>query len=145
MYKHILVPTDGSKVSLKAAREAAKLARASKAKITTLYVIEPFMPQPSAEGYIPDLGELESRYTEATRKIADQALSAVEAAAKLKCEKVSLTSYRPWNGIIDTARKRKCDLIVMGSHGRSGLQKLFLGSETSKVLTHSKTPVLVCR
>ena len=148
MYKHILVPTDGSTLSLKAAREAAKLAKSLKAKITAVYVIQPFMPPASGEGFIPRLDELAQRYAKATREIAARALGKVEAAAartKVKCDKVFLASDRPWDGIIKTARAKKCDLIVMASHGRGGLAGVVLGSETHKVLTHSKTPVLVCR
>ena len=66
-------------------------------------------------------------------------------AEKVRCETLFVTNDQPWNAIVRTARSKKCDLIVMASHGRRGLAGLLLGSETTKVLTHSKTPVLVCR
>ena len=148
MYKHILVPIDGSKLALKAAKEAAALAKNLKARITALYVIAPFMPRAS-DGYIsPFNGALARRYKEATQKVAAQALEKVGKAAagvKVRCDQVAVTNDQPWAGIVKAARDRKCDVIVMGSHGRGGLASLLLGSETQKVLAHSKTPVLVCR
>ena len=148
MYKHILVPTDGSPLSLKAAREAAALARAVKARVTALYVIAPYMPPVMGDGYIPPTnGTMARRYREAAEKTAGKALDKVEkaAGARVRCEKVFVTNDQPWAGIIRAARDRKCDVIVMGSRGRGGLAGLLLGSETTKVLSHSKTPVLVCR
>lgn len=147
MYKHILVPTDGSKLSLKAAKQAARLAKTFKAKITAVHVIAPYMPRSGAEGYY-NLRDLSERYRKTSEANATEALDKVEAAAtstQVRCDKVFLTNDRPWDAIIKTARAKKCDLIVMASHGRSGLAGLLLGSETHKVLTHSKTPVLVCR
>ena len=149
MYKHILVPTDGSALSLKAAREAAKLARRVKARITALYVIAPFEPpRPISDEYVLGFGRLAESYATASAALAREALDKVRtvaARAKVKCDQVALTYHRPWDGIIRTARAKKFDLIVMASHGRSGLEGLLLGSETHKVLVHSKTPVLVCR
>ena len=148
MYKHILIPTDGSALSLKAAREAGKLAGAGKAKVTALYVVAPYMPPVMGDGYIPPPdGEMARRYRESAAKVASKALDklATAAGAKMRCEKVVVVNDQPWAGIIKAARDRKCDVIVMGSRGRGGLAGLFLGSETTKVLSHSKTPVLVCR
>ena len=149
MYKHILVPTDGSKLSLKAAKEAGALARVLKAKITALYVMPPYAPRVVGDGYVPAVdGYAAQQYKKAVEEAAAKALKKVEAIlakAKLRCQKVQITDDEPWEGIIRTARSRKCDLIVMSSHGRGGLAGLLLGSETQKVLTHSKTPVLVCR
>jgi nucleotide-binding universal stress UspA family protein len=148
-YKHILVPTDGSKLSLKAAKEAAVLAKRLKAKITALYVSPPWLPPASDESSLMyNTAHGRRAYREATEKNADKALSRVAASAKagkVACEKLHITDSQPWEGIIRTARAKKCDLIVMASHGRRGLAGLLLGSETQKVLTHSKTPVLVCR
>lgn len=149
MYKHILVPTDGSALSLKAAKQAAKLAKNLKARITALYVIAPFPADVVGEGYVlPRSAAAERLYRLATEKIAGQALKKVQAAAagaKVRCEAVFVTDDAPWSGIIKAARGRKCDVIVMGSRGRGGLAGALLGSETHRVLTHSKTPVLVCR
>jgi nucleotide-binding universal stress UspA family protein len=149
MYKHILVPTDGSALSLKAAKEAAKLAKNLKAKITALYVIEPYMPpSPGESALLTNQTEAQEQYAKAMKKHAGEALAKVEAAAaaaKVSCDKLSITDFQPWDGIIKAARSKKCDLIVMATHGRRGLASLILGSQTNKVLTHSKTPVLVCR
>ena len=146
MYKHILVPTDGSPLSLKAAKAAAKLAGAPKARITAIYVIAPFSPPMSSEGFIFHVAHSVREYEQGMRKIADQALAKVVAAAgRVKCDTTSVTASDPWRAIVDTARAKRCDLIVMSSHGRRGLTGLLIGSETAKVLTHSKTPVLVCR
>ena len=149
MYRHILVPTDGSALSLKAAREAARLAKDHKAKITAFYAIEPYAPPPNGEAAIlyPEIFS-EAEYRKHTTKAAGAALRKVEAeaqAAGVKTQARFVTASAPWKAIIDEARAGKCDLIVMASHGRGGFASLLLGSETLKVLTHSKTPVLVCR
>jgi nucleotide-binding universal stress UspA family protein len=146
MYKHILVPTDGSPLSLKAARTAARLAAPLKAKITTVYVSPPYPPPISAEGIVYHQSYSEAEYARDIRKVAKRATGKVEAAAgKVACVGISAVGEHPWKAIIEVARSKKCDLIVMASHGRRGLAGLLLGSETQKVLTHSKTPVLVCR
>jgi len=149
MYKHLLVPTDGSPLSLKAAKAAAALAKALKADLTAVYITPRWMPPVGSEGSMPShLGELESDYRAARKKEAAKALErvgAVAAEARVECEQLHVTSEEPWDGIIRTATRRKCDLIVMASHGRRGLAGLLIGSETHKVLTHSKIPVLVCR
>ena len=150
MYKHILVPTDGSPLSAKALRAAADLARGIKAKVTALHVIPEYMPPMASEAavvytaadYSP---EAYRKATEAeARKLLSKASSAIEAR-KVRCETAFVTSAAPWSAIVKTAKSKKCDLIVMASHGRRGLAGVLLGSETTKVLTHSKTPVLVCR
>ena len=148
MYKHILVPTDGSRLSVKAVKAAVQLAKTLGAKVTGLYVIPPYVPPMYGEAvvYVPEVSP--KRYKELSEKEAKKALAAVEIEAQtaaVPCKVVSLTADQAWQGIIRTARAKKCDLIVMASHGRRGLTGLLLGSETTKVLTHSKTPVLVCR
>ena len=147
MYKHILVPTDGSKLSAKAIRAAARLAKICEARITGIYVIAPDLPPVYTEGAM--YGGLSARnYKEIKEKEAKKALAVVDIEAQtsgLQASTMSLTADQPWKAIIGAARSRKCDLIVMASHGRRGLSGLLLGSETAKVLTHSKTPVLVCR
>ena len=146
MYKHILVPTDGTALSLKAARAAARLAARLKARITTVYVIPPFPAPASADGMVYQMGYLAADYERDMRKLAKKATGKVEAQARgVACDKVSVFQQHPWKAIIGVARSKKCDLIVMASHGRGGIAGLLLGSETQKVLTHSKTPVLVCR
>ena len=149
MYKHILVPTDGTALSLKAAREAAALASRLKARVTAVHVIRPYMPPMPTDGMVPYAEMLSPEaYRKATEKQAGVALGKVAkviAAQKVACDTLFLTHDRAWQGIIKAAAAKKCDLIVMASHGRSGLAGVLLGSETTKVLTHSKTPVLVCR
>jgi len=149
MYRHILVPTDGSALSLKAAKEAAQLAKSHKARVTAFYAIPPYATPPYGESLIvaPELFS-EGEYRKQTEKHAKAALAKVEAEVRkegITCDAEFVTSDAPWKGIIDAAKAKKCDLIVMASHGRRGLEGLLLGSETLKVLTHSKTPVLVCR
>ena len=149
LYKHILVPTDGSTLSLKAARTATRLAARLGAKIAAVYVIAPYTPPMGVDGfiYIPEAMSPQ-RYDQAMKAHADKALSkvvAIAARAHVSCAKLAVGDARPWKGIVDTARAKNCDLIVMASHGRGGLSGVLLGSETTKVLTHSKTPVLVCR
>ncbi|HEY5637983.1 MAG TPA: universal stress protein [Burkholderiales bacterium] len=148
MYKHILVPTDGSKLSIKAIRTAAKLAKALNAKLTGVYVVPPYVPPMYGEAavYVPSMSP--KRYKELTEKEAKKALAVVEveaSTAKIACNTTWLTQDAPWEGVVKTAKSKGCDLIVMASHGRRGLAGLLLGSETTKVLTHSKVPVLVCR
>jgi nucleotide-binding universal stress UspA family protein len=148
-HKHILVPTDGSKLSLKAAKEAAALAQDLKARITAVYVIPPWSPPMQDESSIMYSAAYDERaYRKATEahagKILDKVV-ATAAAAKVRCDKVFVSNGSAWEGIITAARKAKCDLIVMASHGRGGLAGVLLGSETQKVLTHASLPVLVCR
>jgi nucleotide-binding universal stress UspA family protein len=146
---HILVPTDGSELSLVAATQAAGLARDLEAKITAVYVMAPWMPRMPSEGAtLVSQTQPQKDFVELSRRQAEEALAKVSAAAarqNVACEALSVTNDQPWVGIIEAAATGKCDLIVMASHGRRGLEALVLGSETNKVLTHSKTPVLVCR
>jgi nucleotide-binding universal stress UspA family protein len=148
MYKHILLATDGSRLAAKAVKQALGLARATNAKITALHV-SPEFQMVIDEGYVlPNVGALRKRFEEETarhaRKIVD-AVKAAAAAAGLKCDAATAVNSRPYEAILQRAVKGKCDLIVMASHGRTGLAGLLLGSETAKVLTHSKIPVLVVR
>ena len=149
MYKHILVPTDGSPLSNKAVKAATELARTINAKVTALNVMPRFTPpmmEEAAVAYTSVYTEAEFRKSteKSAAKVLAKARTAVEAG-KVKCDTVAVTGATPWETIIETAKGKKCDLIVMASHGRRGLAGVLLGSETSKVLTHSKTPVLVCR
>ena len=149
MYRHILVPTDGSSLSLKAAKTAAHLAKELRAKITAVYVIAPYTPPNTGDGIVlyPEAFSPE-RYKAEAEKVATRALEKVKAeaeSAQVDCDTRFVTKTHPWQAIIDTAKGAHCDLIVMASHGRKGLEGLLMGSETTKVLTHSTTPVLVCR
>lgn len=147
MYKHILVPTDGSELSKHAARKAAEFARSLDAKLTFLYV-QPDFPRPIVgEGALiaPEGREefMRGTETQAARILGD----AVAIAKELGVNASSHTEVNdsPHEVIIRNAEFYDCDLIFMASHGRRGLAGLLLGSETHKVLTHCKIPVLVYR
>jgi len=148
MYKHILVATDGSKLSAKAVKTAAQLARVCEAKLAGLYVIPRYTPPVYSEGAMLDVAVSSRRYQELTERAAKKALALVEIESQTAGVSSStgfVTGDQPWQAIIRAARAKRCDAIVMASHGRRGLAGLLLGSETAKVLTHSKIPVLVCR
>ena len=146
MYRHILVATNGSPLSMKAVRNAVKLAASLGARLTAVYVMPPFVPPTAYEAVAFHIAYTVDRYEKSTRKAADGILGrAVAAAGKLKCGTAVVADVDPWKGILDTARARKCDLVVMASHGRRGLAAVLLGSETQKVLAHAKLPVLVVR
>jgi len=147
MFKHILVPTDGSQFSQDAARQAVSFAKETGARVTAFYA----KPPPPIPYYGEGIGynfEMPAKYNELTEKQAQEVLGFVETLcqqAGVSCEKLELTSDIPYEAIIEAATKSQCDLIFMASHGRRGISALLLGSETSKVLTHSKIPVLVYR
>jgi len=148
MYKHILVPTDGSRLAEKGVKSGVRLAKALSARITGVFVIAPYMPPiyGDAAVYIPGIGRQD--YEKLMKKEARKALEFIEREAKtagVRCVTQTVTESQPWKGILRAARLRKCDVIAMASHGRGGLGALLLGSETSNVLTHSKIPVLVAR
>ena len=145
MYKHILVPTDGSDLSDRAVAEAIAFARSLGARITALTVSPPF----HLTGYDPFLvtvtpTQYERAHESRAREILGDA-RAKAAAAGVPCEVVSMVSDAPWQAIIETAQRQGCDLVFMASHGRRGVAGMLLGSETQRVLTHCKVPVLVYR
>jgi len=147
MFKHILVPTDGSKLSVKTVKQAVKLAKAVGARITGFYATPEFGSTYYGDGYILRAPSAKA-HAESTEKQARLCLSTIEVEAeveKVPCEVMHVISDSPYEAIIDAAKKKKCDLIFMASHGRRGISGLVLGSETHKVLIHSKIPVLVCR
>jgi len=147
MYKHILVPTDGSALSKKAVREGVKFARAVGAKITFFNSPAEYEVVLYGEYFPPDLmtqDEYDQRATRNAEKILGDAQK-IAAAAGVAAQAVHESSRSPWEAIVAAAQRRKCDLIFMASHGRRGLAGVLLGSETAKVLTHSKIPVLVYR
>ncbi len=148
MYKNILVATDGSEFSARAIRTAVALAGSSAAKLTGVYVIEKYVASAFADGVMYGPVISRKRYREITGRESRKALAAVELEARaggVQCTTLTIASESPWTGIIVAATSRRADLIVMASHGRRGLSALLLGSETAKVLAHSKIPVLVCR
>ena len=149
MYKHILLPTDGSKLSGKAIKQGIQLAKSQGAKVTAINVVPAYQQLFMDEGLMaPTAAGFQKRFYEDSLKRSNLLLDKIKAQAKaagVKCEGVTITSSVPYDAIVKQARKSKCDLIMMASHGRKGLSSILLGSETSKVLTHSTLPVLVVR
>ncbi|MGS0753316.1 universal stress protein [Roseateles sp. GG27B] len=144
MFKRILVPTDGSDISVKALNTAIGMARIHGAKLYALSVKEPF-PYSAVSEMQPTPPQ---EFFDAQERIAAarvKAAMALAEAAGLDCEGHTLEALHAWEAIIEHASTHQCDLIVMASHGRRGVQALLLGSETQKVLTHCTTPVLVVR
>jgi len=146
MFRHILIPTDGSSFSDTAVKNGVKLAKEMNAKVTGLHVTEPFHVMATDS---ETLTETRSEYESHAKASGQRVLTAFEKAAKdagvVTFETTVVESENPYEVIINTARDKGCDLILMASHGRRGLQALLLGSETHKVLIHSKIPVLVYR
>ena len=147
MYKHILIPTDGSPASLRAAKGGVELARATGARVTAFFAAP--TPTPVVyDGLLPVGYMTPDQHAEVIARAAAKYLGVIADLAKaagVPCESVHVTSDFPAEAIIECARQRKCDLIFMASHGRRGLSGVLLGSETQKVLTHSKIPVAVYR
>jgi nucleotide-binding universal stress UspA family protein len=147
MYKNILVPTDGSALSRRTLRDAVKLARKLNAKITGFYVAPAFHIEVYTDYVPPDLLSPQQHVANA-KKTSQRYLDDISKAAagnRVRCSGYYVISDFPADAIVKAARKYKCDLIFMGSHGRSGLSKLLLGSQTSKVLAQARIPVLVHR
>ena len=146
MFKHILISTDGSPVSIKAAKAGIALARALGSKVTAYSALEELQLF-YGEGYVPTqsmVNEFLQRARQAAQKRVDT-IGKMAKAAGVPFASVVTKAYSPYEGIIAVARKRKCDVIFMASHGRRGLSKLIMGSVTQKVLTHSRIPVVVYR
>ena len=145
MYTNILLPTDGSELGGKAVRHGIELAKKIGARTTALTVLPPFHVFTADTQMLEDTP---SQYQARMHKQAEKTLGAVFGAAQaagVPCEMVQLEHEHPYQAIIDTATSKGCDLVVMASHGRRGITAIVLGSETVKVLTHSKIPVLVHR
>jgi nucleotide-binding universal stress UspA family protein len=146
MYQHILIPTDGSELAERAVTHGLSLAKFVGAKVTVIIVAErlagwlSFAETGTAEAF--------AKYTEQIKKynasVLDRAANAAKQAG-VPCDTIQVQDVQPYEAIIATTTDRGCDLIVMASHGRSGLSATVLGSVTNKVLTHTKTPVLVCQ
>ncbi len=145
MYKHILIPTDGSPLSEQAVRQGIALAQTIKAKVTALtvsasfhtFAMDPVMVTDTPQEYEKDCAARAQTYLGVVRDAA--------TSAGVPYEGVHVMAEHPYLAIIDTATRRGCDLICMASHGRKGISALVLGSETVKVLTHTKITTLVCR
>ncbi|OGA01496.1 MAG: hypothetical protein A3H35_08585 [Betaproteobacteria bacterium RIFCSPLOWO2_02_FULL_62_17] len=147
MFKHILIPTDGSKIAEKAVQAAIEFARDAKAR-ATVFTAMPTYPVPSRSQLLSGKFENIAKYEERTIAKAEKMLSRIAESGRyegveVKCE-VKL-SDEPYAAIIEAAQRNGCDLIFMASHGRSGFQELLHGSQTHEVLTRSKIPTLVYR
>lgn len=148
MYQHIMLPFDGSELSLKAVDQGIALAKALGSRMTLITVVTPYHLGISSPIVSTLTHELEKRHEEESRKEAQKLHTDIVARAKsrgVQCDSLVVMSDNPYAQIIENAATRNCDLIVMASHGRRGLDAVLLGSETVKVVTHSKIPVLVVR
>jgi len=147
MFKRVLIPTDGSKLARKAIKAGVVLAKKLGAKVTGYYAMETLQPYVYTDGYILNAATLKG-FEERAREFGRKYLGEVEKAAKaarVPCDTVMTKPATPAQGIIDAARKKRCDVIFMASHGRGELAALVLGSVTQKVLARSRIPVLVFR
>ena len=148
MYKRILVPYDGTQLSDRAVAEAIAFAKNVGSKLILLYVVPPAHVSVGGDHTSPAMREIESQHAEESRKVATAMLERVRqrvADAGVECDVEVRLDASPYEMIIATREDLGCDLIMMASHGRRGLQGLLLGSETVKVLTHCTAPVLVVR
>lgn len=147
MFKHILVPTDGSVLSLRAAKHAVRLAQIHGARITAFYAAPEYHAKIAGD-YVPANFVPPAVFEKQMQKTADKYLGQVKklaSVAQVACAGVYASNDSPYRAIIKAAKAGKCDLIFMASHGRRGIAGILLGSETTKVLTHCTTPVLVYR
>jgi len=147
MYRHILVPTDGSEFSQRGIDVAVGLATALKARLTGVYAVPEYLPP--VDAMVPLYQSPTPReYAEQAAAEAELVLEQVRLAcakAGLECQLTHGIDSHPYRLILATARERHCDLICMSSHGRSGISALLLGSEAQKVLSHGRLPVLIVR
>ena len=149
MFKNILVPTDGSLPARRAIEKAVRFAREQKARVTGLWVGPTWQPNLYAySGDVPKGFISPEQFAAGVKTTAARHLGVIRkaaAAAGVKCSCFHVRGNFPYLEIIQAARRNGCDLIVMGSHGRRGISKLLLGSQTQLVLAHSAIPVMVCR
>lgn len=147
MFKNVLVPTDGSPLSLKAAARGVELAKSLGAKVTGFFAAPPATPVVYRNN-LPVGFAQPAEHAQMIRKTAEKHLAAIERLAKkagVRFEGVHVTNDYPADAIMGVAKKKKCDVIVMATQGESGLRGIFIGSVTQKVLNQSKIPVLVFR
>jgi len=149
MYKHILIPTDGSDFAQKGVEHGLALAKALGSAVTIVVATDP-MPMAGlalGAGWVATPIAM-SEYEEMQKKFAGETLAAAQAAADkagVKADRLHVPDARAADAILETAEARGCDLIVMASHGRRGVERMLLGSQTAEVVSHSKLPVLVVR
>lgn len=148
MYKHILIATDGSEIAQKAEAAGLTLAKAVGARATAVTVTEPWETLSMAAQAERRMSNPITKYEESIVALANRVLSGVDEAAKklgIACTTVHVKDRHPADGIIEAAKERGCDLIVMASHGRRGLSRMLLGSQATKVVARSTVPVLIYR
>ena len=146
MYKSIMLPYDGSPLSEKAVSEGISFAKINGSTITLLYVLTPHHLLLGGGHPVPGLKQLEQQFQDELKKKADDMLASAKkraAEASVACNTLIEEGPSPHEVIIASAARLKCDLIIMASHGRRGIEGILIGSETVKVLTHTKIPVLV--
>ena len=144
MFKHILVPVDGSPTAKKAVEKAAGLARAFGSQVTAIYVIDPY----PFTGLGSDFAYGQAEYLGAAAAEAKEAIAAARKVLEplgVQVQSDVVEAHAAWRGILDKGTAVGADLIVMGSHGRRGMEKVILGSVTQRVLSHAHLPVLVVR
>ena len=147
MFKHILIPTDGSPTSAKAIKAGVALAKEMGARVTGYHGVGAAPYGVYAEPIFLD-GRLAAKVERAYRAVGEQYVAQIAKAARaagVKFDSLVARAEPTYEGILDAARRRKCDVVFMASHGRRGFKGLLLGSVTHQVLTHSKIPVLVYR
>ena len=148
MYTHILVPIDGSELSINAAHQAIELAKLCKAKLSAI-MVSPTYRQMTQDGFVvPTSTTVRERWEEQMGARAAKVLDGIcadAAKAGLKCETLHVFGDSPYEAIIEAANSNGCDMIAMGSHGYGGVKQFFVGSETTRVLSHTKIPVVVYR
>jgi nucleotide-binding universal stress UspA family protein len=147
MYQRILVPTDGSALSKKAVKNAVELAATLGAEVVAVNIV-PRYPMSYFEGSLTispsEVSRVEKQWADQGQALADAVASAAGKAG-VKAKAITVKSDLVAEAILGAAKKNRCDLIVMASHGRKGIKRLLLGSETQHVLTHGNIPVLVLR
>jgi len=145
MYKHILIATDGSDLAQRAVEQGLSLAKLAGSKVTAVTVTEPWTAAVSGEWAVAFPVE---EYEKASAANAEKVLDAVQkiaASLGVTCDAVHVKDQYPAEGIVEEAKARGCDLIVMSSHGRRGIAKFVLGSQATRVLAHTTLPLLICR
>jgi nucleotide-binding universal stress UspA family protein len=145
MFKHLLLPTDGSALSEKAVLQGLRLARGFRGRVTGIHVVPEFHVLTYRTDMLEDTRE---EFLADCRKQAEIFLAFVDKTAReegVLCDTYVRVSDHPYEAIVDTAQEHGCDLIVMASHGQRGARSRLVGSETTKVLTHTTIPVLVIR
>ena len=148
MFKHILIPTDGSPVASKAVKAGIQFAKILGARVTGYYAIEPIQRHVYGEGYLINNKKFVQALQQRAREIGEKHMGAMSNAAMAAGVPFSAAiagAETPYEGIVEAAKKYKCDAIFIASHGRRGVAGLLMGSVTQKVLTHSKLPVMVYR